>query len=70
MGLGRVLIVIAACAAFEAPAQAAVERVEVLERIPFAAGTAFGDAGAYEKIRGIAHFALDPEAPPMRRSST
>jgi Alpha/beta hydrolase domain len=66
MGLGRVLIVIAACAAFEtatAPAQAAVERVEVLERIPFAAGMGFGDAGAYEKIRGVAHFALDPEAP-------
>ena len=42
------------------PAMAAVQSVEVLERVPFADGMRFGDAGAYEKIRGIAHFALDP----------
>jgi hypothetical protein len=42
------------------PAAAAVQRVEILERVPFADGMQFGDAGAYEKIRGIAHFALDP----------
>jgi len=45
-----------------APALAAVERVEVIERVPFASGAHFAQAGAYEKIRGIAHFALDPEA--------
>jgi hypothetical protein len=45
-----------------APAQAAVERVEVLERTPFADGASFGESGAYEKIRAIAHFALDPAA--------
>lgn len=44
------------------PARAAVDRVEVLERIPFAAGQGFGEAGPYEKIRGVAHFALDPNA--------
>ncbi|THD81785.1 MAG: hypothetical protein E7812_02930 [Phenylobacterium sp.] len=44
------------------PARAAVERVEVLERTPFADGMSFGAAGPYEKIRGIAHFALDPLA--------
>ncbi len=40
---------------------AAVERVDILERVPFAEGETFGETGAYEKIRGIAHFALDPE---------
>src|SRR5271168_2811063 len=49
-----------ALAAIGAPAAAAVRRVEILERVPFADGMQFGDAGAYEKIRGIAHFALDP----------
>jgi len=48
---------------FAAQAQAGVERVDVIERVPFADGMAFGAAGPYEKIRGIAHFALDPEAP-------
>lgn len=41
-------------------AQASVQRVEILERVPFAAGVRFGDAGEYEKIRGIAYFAIDP----------
>jgi hypothetical protein len=45
------------------PARAAVERVEVIERTPFAPGVSFGAAGPYEKLRGIAHFALDPQAP-------
>ncbi len=48
---------------FAGPALAAVERIEVLERTPFAAGTSFGDVGPYEKIRGIAHFRLDPKDP-------
>ena len=51
-----------ACAAAGAPARAAVERVEIVERTPFAAGMSFGEAGAYEKIRAVAHFALDPMA--------
>jgi hypothetical protein len=41
-------------------ARASVERVQITERVPFAPGLQFGDAGEYEKIRGIAHFALDP----------
>ena len=43
-----------------APARAAVERIEVIERTPFAAGMSFGDAGTYEKIRGVAYYAIDP----------
>ena len=42
------------------PARGAVERIEVIERTPFAAGMTFGEAGAYEKIRGVAYYALDP----------
>jgi len=53
--------------AFSALAPAAVERVEVLERTSFASGMTFGQIGAYEKIRGIAHFALDPDAPANAR---
>ena len=45
------------------PAWARVERVEIVSRQPFAAGTAFGKTGAYEKLRGRAWFALDPDAP-------
>lgn len=46
-----------------ATALAAVERIEIKERTAFAPGVTFGEAGAYEKIRGIAYFALDPKAP-------
>jgi len=45
-----------------APAAAKVERVEILSREPFGNGAAFGAAGAYEKLRGRAFFALDPDA--------
>ena len=52
----------AAALVLASPAAAGVERVQVLERAPFAGGAAFGAAGAYEKIRGVAFFALDPRA--------
>jgi hypothetical protein len=45
------------------PALAAVERIDIIERVPFAEGESFGEVGAYEKIRGIAHYALDPDLP-------
>jgi len=60
---------IKAAAAFAAallsatPALAAVERIDILERVPFAEGESFGETGPYEKIRGIAHYALDPTLP-------
>lgn len=66
MGKTRKLALLAAGAAIVAgasPAMAALERVEVTERVPFAPGVSFDAAGPYEKIRGIAHFALDPKAP-------
>jgi hypothetical protein len=57
--LAAVLLLLAAPLA----ARAEVERLEILERTPFAAGHAFGAAGSYEKIRARAHIALDPNAP-------
>ena len=53
------LFLTAACSS--PPAAARVERIEILSRQPFAAGAEFGRAGAYEKLRGRAWFALDPE---------
>ncbi|MEZ6090641.1 MAG: alpha/beta hydrolase domain-containing protein [Pirellulaceae bacterium] len=39
---------------------ARVTRFEVTERESFADGAAFGDVGAYERIRGKVYFAIDP----------
>jgi len=44
-------------------AEARVTRVEIVKREPFAAGQAFGSTGAYEKIVGRYHGALDPSHP-------
>lgn len=52
--------VLATCLAASA-AQAAVERIDVVERTALAGGAPFGEAGAYEKIRGRALVALDPK---------
>lgn len=48
---------------FFAPVQAWAElqSLEILRREPFAEGAEFGEAGAYEKIVGIGHFAVDPD---------
>lgn len=61
MHLARLLVAVLACV-WSAGALAAVERIEILDRRPVAAGAAFGAAGAYEKIRGRAFFAVDPDA--------
>src|ERR1700736_1595315 len=64
----RGLVVLAAVGlAALSPARAEVTGVEVLERSAFASGVPFGDAGAYEKIRGIARFSLDPNAAANQR---
>src|SRR3989442_6976559 len=62
----RRLTIVALClpaACVSPPAAARVERIEILSRQPFGAGAEFGPAGAYEKLRGRAWFALDPNAP-------
>ena len=48
-------------------ARAEVIGIEVLERSSFASGMNFGGAGAYEKIRGVAKFSLDPNAAANQR---
>jgi Alpha/beta hydrolase domain len=48
-------------------AQAEVIGIEVLERSSFASGMNFGDSGAYEKIRGVAKFSLDPNTTANQR---
>jgi hypothetical protein len=37
--------------------------LEIYRREPFAGGAAFGDTGPYEKLVGVAHFAVDPKHP-------
>ena len=36
--------------------------LSIAERFPFANGYEFGAAGAYERLIGSAHFAVDPSA--------
>jgi hypothetical protein len=48
--------------AWAASAAAEVVRVEVDERADVAGGMAYGKVGAYEKLRGTLHFAVDPKA--------
>src|SRR3984957_4108278 len=36
--------------------------IEIVDQMPFADGATFGDAGAYEVLRGRAHYAADPKA--------
>src|SRR5438067_7086184 len=64
--VGAAWVMMAALAS-AASAGAGVERVEVTEHSAFAPGVSFGDQGQYEKIRGVAWFALDPDAPANAR---
>src|SRR5690606_15261675 len=43
--------------------QAAVARIEIIERGTLASGQDFGTHGAYEEISGIVHFLVDPNDP-------
>ena len=44
-------------------AEARVTRIEVAQRVIVADGQSFGSAGAYEKLAGTVHFAIDPKDP-------
>jgi hypothetical protein len=46
-----------------AAASAGLSEVRVLERRAFAQGATFGDAGAYEVLRGRLFYAIDPQSP-------
>jgi len=43
------------------PSEARVAWIEITERVPFAGGMEFGKVGAYEKIKGRLHYAVDPD---------
>ena len=58
-------LLLAACT-IAGSALAAVATIEIQGRAPVAGGMAFGDAGAYEKITGRLHFAVDPDDPANR----
>ena len=62
MGVAR-MILLAVLVVMQEPAMAAVERVEILVREPFAGERAFGETGAYERIKGLLHYAIDPDDP-------
>jgi hypothetical protein len=54
------VLLFASAFAFYSTAEARVERIEILSRIDVLDGTPFGDAGAYEKLAGKVHFAVQP----------
>jgi hypothetical protein len=41
----------------------ALEQLEILSRRPYHGGAEFGETGAYERVDGVAHFAVDPLHP-------
>jgi hypothetical protein len=59
----RLLWVSLTIALIASPLEAAVERIEIVERTPFAEGAPFGTVGPYERIKGQLRFAVDPEHP-------
>ena len=50
----RIITAALSLTVLSSPAAARVERIEILSRQDFAPGIEFGDAGAYEKLRGRA----------------
>ncbi len=60
--LGTLLFLLA----FTALLRGEVVSLEIHRREPLAGGMAFGEAGAYEKIVGVARFAVDPTHPANR----
>src|SRR5437667_1470146 len=59
----RSITVVLALIGFCCELPARVIRVEVLCKTDVLEGKAFGDAGAYEKIIGKIHFAVNPDDP-------
>ena len=51
------------CVLAAQPADARVVRIEVERTTPYAGGRAFGDAGPFERLDGVAHMEVDPDDP-------
>src|SRR5262249_6897907 len=54
------LVTILLTAAWARTGHAALVALEIHRRDPFAGGTSFGQTGPYEKLVGVARFAVDP----------
>jgi hypothetical protein len=59
------LVLATATMAQAAPAKPSV-RIEITSRTPAYGGAAFGEAGPYDKLTGVAHMRIDPKAPANR----
>ena len=66
----RLLCISLTIALIAPPLKAAVERIEILERAPFAQGAPFGAVGPYERIRGRCISRSIRTIRPTPRSST
>src|SRR5262249_48774701 len=53
-------LVLATFVTIACPLRAELRTLEIISRQPFADGMSFGDVGPYEKIVGVARFAVDP----------
>jgi len=58
-GAACVLVMLTACSH---DLLAAVDRIEILERLPYAEGREFAGIGPYERLLGRVHFSVDPRA--------
>ncbi|MGH8026126.1 MAG: hypothetical protein ACREO0_05285, partial [Pseudoxanthomonas sp.] len=59
-------VALLSCIALSPLAHAEVVTVDVVSRQPWAGGKAFGEAGAYEVLRGTVHYAIDPHSAAAR----
>src|SRR5207253_1022548 len=61
--LTRIHLALVALILFAAPLHAELIDLKILHREPYADGQSFGAVGPYEKLVGIARFAIDPKHP-------
>ena len=57
----RICLLLFVLVAFVSSAQGEVVRWEIAHREPYQNGKSFGERGAYERLRGRVHFAIDPK---------
>jgi hypothetical protein len=60
---GVLFMILMALACPHLAARAEVTRIDITARAGVLGGRSFGDAGAYEKVTGTVHFAVDPTHP-------
>lgn len=63
---GAAMAIVLLAAGVPSESRSEVVRFEITRREPFADGKTYGDAGAYERIIGRVHYAIDPDLPQNR----